>query len=254
MPNPLVLAAVQFFQSIALVDDFIPATQNNWQRCVLASSLGARLGMDIDAVKTEIEGFDPESHIPPGKQNEVFKILNQFLKGVKAQPSWFAQWKEKKAETAKAKQAAGKDGEDQTTKGDDQADGEQTGAAAVADAANGQEGADQSQAAEPAVAGQDGEFKIGDIVMGVAIKAKDKWAQKCEIVEILTKHYKVKMLTGMAEGELHKFVKSCIKAIPPEAVATVAPRAAESSEAAVADAPKKNDSDSDMKSVEHMFD
>ena len=159
MPNPLVLAAVQFFQSIALVDDFIPATQNNWQRCVLASSLGARLGMDIDAVKTEIEGFDPESHIPPGKQNEVFKILNQFLKGVKAQPSWFAQWKEKKAETAKAKQAAGKDGEDQTTKGDDQADGEQTGAAAVADAANGQEGADQSQAAEPAVAGQDAEFK-----------------------------------------------------------------------------------------------
>ena len=250
MPNPLVLSAVQFFQSIALVDDFIPATQINWQRCVLASSLGARLGMDIDAVKTEIEGFDPESHIPPGKQNEVFKILNQFLKGVKAQPSWFAQWKEKKAETAKAKQAAGKDGEDQTTKGDDQADGEQTGAAAVADAANGQEGADQSQAAEPAVAGNDGEFKIGDIVMGVAIKAKDKWAQKCEIVDILTRHYKVKMLAGMAEGEFHRFVKSSIKAIPPEAeaVATVAPRAA------VADAPKKNDSDSDMKSVEHMFD
>ena len=251
MPNPLVLSAVQFFQSIALVDDFIPATQNNWQRCVLASSLGARLGMDIDAVKPEIEGFDPESHIPPGKQNEVFKILNQFLKGVKAQPSWFAQWKEKKAETAKAKQAAGKDGEDQTTNGE-QTGAAETGAAAVADAANGQEGADQGQA-DAAVAGQDAEFKIGDIVMGVAIKAKDKWAQKCEIVEILTKHYKVKMLTGLAAGELHKFVKSCIKAIPPEVVATVAPRAAESSEAAVADAPKKNDSDSDMKSVAHLF-
>ena len=80
--------------------------------------------LNTDAVKTEVEGFDPENHIPKGKQDEVFKLLKEFLKGVKEPPSWWAQWKEKKQEAQKAKQAAPKEAsapeaEDKTNKGDD---------------------------------------------------------------------------------------------------------------------------------------
>ena len=56
-------------------------------------------------------------------------------------------------------------------------------------------------------------FEIGDVVMGVATKAKEKWAQKCEIVDILSKHYKVKMLEGTEIGTVHKFLHACVKRI-----------------------------------------
>ena len=274
IPNPLILAAVQFCHQIDLLGDSIPEVRNKWQRCVLSSSLGTRLGLNIDAVKTEVQGFDPEDDIPAGKQNEVFKLLKEFLKGVKEPPSWFSNWKEKRADkakqVAKEKDASAPAGESETNKVADKAEGtvgEQTEAAADADAGaanQGQDGADQGTAGA-AVAGQDAEFKVGDIVMGVATKSKEKWAQKGEIVDVLTKHYKVKMLAGLAEGESHKFLKACVTAIlapvPAPAVAPVAVDhpAAAPSEPAVANSATGSGSavgsdDAEMKSVEQLFD
>ena len=105
--------------------------------------------------------------------------------------------------------------------------------------------------------------------MGVATKAKEKWAQKGEIIEIMSRHYKVKMLEGEAIYEHHKFLKACVKAIP-EPVAP-APLAVASAEATVADAaprplvrpdpalgaapaPAQTEVDSEMRDVQELFD
>ena len=102
--------------------------------------------------------------------------------------------------------------------------------------------------------------------MGVATKAKEKWAQKCEILDVLSRHYKVKMLEGTEIGATHKFLKACVKAIP--APVAPAPLAAASAEAAVADAasdaapnadpgaapaPAQTDVDSEMRDVSELF-
>ena len=261
MPNPLILAAVQMYNQIYLVEDSITAAQNNWQRCVLASSLGARLGLNFDAVKKEVDGFDPEKDIPKTKQNEVFRIVKDFLKAVKEPPSWFAQWKDTRAEAMKTKlegalKNAEGEGEGNTTDGaaaEEKLEEETTGDDAAA-----------ASAAAVAVEGRvaaNAEFKVGDVVMGVATKAKEKWAQKCSIIEILSKHYKVKMLEGDATGDIHKFLKTCVKAIPapvapaPAEAAPPAPLAAAPAEAAPAEAaPAADAADSEMRDVQELFD
>ena len=60
------------------------------------------------------------------------------------------------------------------------------------------------------------EFQNGHIVMGMATKFKDKFAQKCQIIEVLSRHYKVKMLAGPIQGENHKFLKGSVKRIEPD--------------------------------------
>ena len=56
--------------------------------------------------------------------------------------------------------------------------------------------------------------------MGAATKRKDKFdQQKCEIIAVLVRHYKVKMLTGPAKGtldETHKYLHPSVKTIPVE--------------------------------------
>ena len=221
----------------------------------MASSLGARLRLNTDAVKTEVEGFDPENHIPEGKQAEVFKILKEFLKGVKEPPSWWAQWKDKREKAKATKQAASKEtdaeaGEKTTKAKDDEKKEEvteevQTGAPADAGAL--------PVFGEGQVASQDDEFKAGDIVMGIALKGKDKWAQKGKIVKVLSKHYTLEMLEGGAIGESHKFLKACVAAIPAPEPPAPATLAAASSETATGHAAAPAD-DEDMKGIETLFD
>ena len=243
-----------------------------WQKCVVASSLQVRFGLNIDVVKTELEGFDPERDIPAGKQSEVFRILKEFLKAVKEAPSWFAQWKANRAEAMKAKldskNASAADDADKTKDDDgaEQKPEENTGADADVNGAA-VAVADEGRAADDADAVA--EFKVGDIVMGIATKSKEKWAQKCQIVEILTKQYKVTMLEGEAKNEKHKFLKACVKAIP--APVAPAPLAVASAEATVADAaprplvrtdpapgaapaPAQTVVDSEMRDVQDLFD
>ena len=259
------------YNQIYLVDDSITAAQNNWQRCVLASSLGARLGLNFDAVKEEVDGFDPEKDIPKTKQNEVYKIVKEFLKAVKEPPSWFAQWKDTRAVEMKTKlggalKNAEGEGEGNTTDGaaaEEKPEEETTGDDAAAASADNQ--AEAAVAVEGRAA-DNAEFKVGDVVMGVATKAKEKWAQKCSIIEILSRHYKVKMLEGEATGDIHKFLKTCVKAIPapvapaPAEAAPPAPLAAAPAEAAPAEAapaeaaPAADAADSEMRDVEELFD
>ena len=258
MPNPLIAAAVQFYNQIDSVDDSIQAKM--WKRCILAWSLEARFGLNIDAVKNDVEGFNPESDIPTGKQSEVYKIVREFLKGVKEPPEWYAQWKDKKAEAMKAKlEAKTVPGDAEKTKDKDDDDDdeaeekpeEKTDADADADAAN-------KGQASAAVAGQT-KIKVGDVVMGVAFKNKEKWAQKCKVNEILAKHYKVVMLEGAAKGENHKYLHKCVKAIPalaapaaPAASASLAAASAEATAPNAAPAPAQG-ADSELMNVDSLF-
>ena len=74
IPNPLILAAINFYSQISCVEDPSPVGQHecDWRKSVLATSLGARFGLNIDAVKTDAEKLDPEKDIPEKKQSEVF--------------------------------------------------------------------------------------------------------------------------------------------------------------------------------------
>ena len=181
----------------------------------------------------------------------------------------------KKAEAMKAKleaKNAGAAEDEEKTKDDDEAEEkpeEKTGADADASAANQGEAGAAVAVADEGRAADNAEFKIGDVVMGVATKAKEKWAQKCKIMEILSRHYKVTMLEGEAKGETHKLLKACVKAIP--APVAPAPLAVASAEATVADAaprplvrpnpapgaapaPAQTVVDSEMRDVQELFD
>ena len=49
------------------------------------------------------------------------------------------------------------------------------------------------------------QFKVGDLVVGMAAKFKSSYDQKdSQMIAVLAKHYKVKMLTGDATGAEHK--------------------------------------------------
>ena len=55
-------------------------------------------------------------------------------------------------------------------------------------------------------------YKPDDIVIGIATKYKAKYdQQECQVVEILSKKYKVKMLTGPCKGETHKYLFHCVR-------------------------------------------
>ena len=109
------------------------------------------------------------------------------------------------------------------------------------------------------------EFQNGDIVMGVAVKLEDKYAQKCQIIEVLSRRYKVKMLTGTAPGKQHKFLKGSVKGIEPdvpiggaalgaERIQQPPPEAAASASATSASATGNGDDRTQMQEIGDLFD
>ena len=51
-------------------------------------------------------------------------------------------------------------------------------------------------------------FKQGDIVIGIAAKAKASFdQQRCEVIRVLSTQYKVKMLTGPERGVTRKYLQ-----------------------------------------------
>ena len=60
----------------------------------------------------------------------------------------------------------------------------------------------------------EGNFKVGDRVIGIATKFKESFNdQECEVIAVLSKHYKVKMLTGPARNDIHKYYHAAVKVI-----------------------------------------
>ena len=128
--------------------------------------------------------------------------MKDFFKQCKDPPTWFAQWKEKKAEEMKTKL--------KSREGVEVAELEGT------TAGNTDERKEAEVEREAAQDKDTSLFKKGDIIMGLAVKHREKYAQKGKIVDVLSKHYKEVMLEGPATNEMHKFVHSAVKAIEPQ--------------------------------------
>ena len=103
-----------------------------------------------------------------------------------------------------------------------------------------------------------GLFNVGDHVRGVATKSKDKWAHECVITSVLSKQYKVKMLSGDAKGQNHKFTHNAVKAIPSKASAASVANSDAASDAGSMSAPaQKNpqeEESSGMQDIADLFD
>ena len=117
--------------------------------------------------------------------------------------------------------------------------------------ADGVPAVDEEEVAGAGAGGGLPHFTVGDIVVGVATKAKADWnGHKCQIDAILTKFYKVQMLEGPQKNKEHKYLHHCVSLKPPlggvfQAATGAAPQAATVAdnagtaepEAAAADAP-----------------
>ena len=215
VPNPLCAASVQFLQAVWDLDASGTSPQGmagTWQQYTVASSLQARLGFAVDDDMME-KDFDPENEIPAKLSNEAFKLIREFLKPVKSPPSWFAQWKEKRS-TQRAKP---KDREEEA-QGQVKEEGEAKGEASATQVEAEDEGEANGDDGAP---GESPMYKKDDILIGVATKFKEKYdQQECKVVAVLSKKYKVEMLTGPATGEVHKYffhsVRSAKKESPEE--------------------------------------
>ena len=198
---------------------------NEWQRCVVAFAIGTRFQLVVDDLYTK--DFDDKC-VPKEHHGTVFKKLKEFLKNTnnKDLPPWFVSWKDKRAEEMRRKlgsadaRGGGKawwiadEATNQST-AEDEKDEEKKDE----DKTNEDKNEDEKEDAvmEPTASdAAEFRFKVGDRVMCVATKAKDKWAQEGEITGLLSKHYWVKMLTGNAIGADHKFLIKDVKAIPSE--------------------------------------
>ena len=202
----------------------------------------ARLGLEVaDVQGLNLEQFD-ETFVPKERRTAVFKLLKQFLKNVDAKdmPQWFQSWKDKRHEEMKRKAGIA----------DDKSGGKATAEeAANQSAAEDKKDDDKEDAVVEASDAAEGQFKVGDHVMGVATKHKEKWAQEGEITGVLSNKYKVKMLTGNAIGADHKFLIKDVKAIPSEKPAAKVAKTDAASDAgsmSMSAPPNPRDGESDM--------
>ena len=209
-----------------------------------------RFGLDVADVN--LETFDDTS-LPKERSGVVFKILKDFLKNVKDVPEWFQSWKDKRNEEMKRRLAGS---------ADDKSGGKATAEEAANQSAAEDKKDDDKEDAVVAATASDaakGLFKVGDHVMGVAKRYRGNWAHECVITGVLTKHYKVKMLSGDATGENHKFTHKDVKAIPSAAFAASVAKSVAKSDAASdagstsAPAPKQEE-ESGMQDIANLFD
>ena len=60
-------------------------------------------------------------------------------------------------------------------------------------------------------------ISVGDIVLGRATKFKEKFNNvHGKVITVLSTHYKVELLEGAAKGETHKYIKNCVRLVPPK--------------------------------------
>ena len=142
---------------------------------------------------------------------------------MKAAFDWFDHWKAKRAtQAAEKKEAAGEaegEGEDE---GAQQVEEEGAGVVVGSEAAP----EPMAETTAPKADAPAPLFNVGDIVIGNATKYKEKYdGQRCEVISVLSKHYKVKMLTGVEKNKQHKYLHASVKAAEkPEAPAAPAPQ------------------------------
>ena len=214
----------------------------------------ARLGLEVaDVQGLNLEQFD-ETSVPKERWTAVFKLLKQFLKNVDAKdmPQWFQSWKDKRIEEMKRRLGS--------------ADAKSGGKATAEEAANQSAAEDKTDdddkedavVAATASDAAKGLFKIGDHVMGVARKHKDSWAHECVITDVLSKHYKVMMVTGNAKGKFHKFLRKDVKAIPSKESAAKVAKSDAASDAGSMSKPEppnpQQEEESGTEDIEHIFD
>ena len=207
--------------------------KQEWQQGVIAACLGKRLGLNtsiVSALPADLE-FDI-TQIPDEHANEVFRALKEFFKSGKELPGWYTSWKDSRAAAMKEKLenkktvgATGSGGDDVASGPGEVAEaGTEGGEAAIAS------GHGAGAEASTAVGGK---FEKGAVVIGIAGKNKDKYdGRKCEILSVLSKQYKVKILEGPAEGETHKYAHNAVKSVhAAEAAPEAAPVASATAEA-----------------------
>ena len=232
VPNPLISQAIQFVQSVYDLEKTPNRQQGAWTQVAVASALEARFDLEVEEdIKNRVLEFDPELLFPAKLHKEIVKIFKEFFKTSKEQPDWFAQWKAKRAALAAEKKGEhGGDAEEEAeteVEEHERAEGEQVnGEGAEQEHAGGAADASETAPAPGAAAPDPDKFKVGDVVIGVATKHKEQYdQQRCEVIAVLSKHYKVKMLTGVEKNQQHKYLHASVKAAEkPEAPAAPAPQ------------------------------
>ena len=97
-------------------------------------------------------------------------------------------------------------------------------------------------------------YKPGDIVIGVATKHKDKYHQQaCAVLGVLAKQYKVKMLTGAASGENHKYFFHCVRSKEENPEQKPPPHLAEGVEASVEEEGENNHESGNVDEILDLF-
>jgi hypothetical protein len=256
--NPLAQAGLNYLAAVDPAGD----TSQPWKGQLANSVLTLRLGLKATAgVEVDVDAIQEDIPV-------IYKVTKEFLalmpKGT-VLPEWWNEWKrvhearkqEKKEKSKKLSELAGTkeqapaaDGShtnDVTALGNGaepastDADKEATTTAdsigaAITHDASGADGVATVNVAScvegEAATVERRMYEVGDVVIGRSKKWKDSFNNmKCTIVDVLVKHYKVRMMEGVAEGELHKYFHECVDPLAGDAAPSV-----DTSSEAVADA------------------
>ncbi len=197
VPNPVLKQSFEYMQAVYVAGK----PPGPWAERLVAVTLRERLGIDSGTTASD---FDPVAEIPSNKDSATcYKLTKEMLKfkyqyDNAAPAEWFQAWKEERERTHSKKVIETDEVKDPGPT--DDADATPQPVVIPDEAA-----AAATESAEPPP--DDATFVVGTIVLGKAGKFKDKFdKQRCEITGVLVKHYKVKMLTGPAKGESHKYV------------------------------------------------
>ncbi len=210
--HPVIQAAITCLKQLKGIAT--PTPSEPWLDRLAASAIVCRLKLNTDSMHG-LESFKYDE-VPAQHQANCFKILKDYLKLALEEPSWWRDWSNevKRQKEAKRKPVHEPDAED---KGNEAAaveskDHKEDEAPLVATAGSNPDAAalrDETTCKDTKTP----QFKVGDLVVGMAAKFKSSYDQKdAQVIAVLAKRYKVKMLTGDASGAEHKYTHAMVRA------------------------------------------
>jgi len=257
--HPIIQAAITCLKQLKSIAT--PTPSGPWLDRLAASAIVCRLKLNTDSMH-DLVSFKYDE-VPSEHQASCFKIVKDYLKlAPEDVPSWWRDWSDEVKRQKDAKRKAedkGKGNEDKDKGNADKEKGKEEEVDGTEANVNGNEEAplvaDETagNAKKPAL------FKVGDVVVGVATKKKSSYDQQdAKVVAVLSKHYKVKMLTGDDVGGEHRYLHAAVKAKVEPAIkpsttddgATIAAAAAGVS----GDTPMGTDGTDGMQQMEDLFD
>ncbi|CAK0832947.1 unnamed protein product [Prorocentrum cordatum] len=224
VPNPVLKSAVGFVKAVSPT---APQAGQEWAHRLVQEGLTARLQLKVGAVEGD---FDPVAAVPAASAADAFRATKEFLsflpKGVTV--AWLQAWKKHRDEEKdKAKQARAdaKDAKDaekgaEVKASEKGAEGKavEKGAEGKASPASEKSGAADAQGGHKEQPQEVQKFKIGDVVIGKSHQHKEKYNDvEAQVTDVLTRHYKVKLLTGTAantSNDIHKYLFKDVRAKP----------------------------------------